>query len=456
MSLSNFYNYVAYIIFLFLLISCTKEKNGEDEKNKNIAVKENKDGLYDVAELNKLKKYTSLKEALQNPESVFRLDLKKQNLLEFPKEILRFNNLQELDLGNNSIDSLPSELNQLKKLQILSISKNKFRNIPGIIFQIGHLKDLDVSGLMMNDFPEDLAKLKELTKITADGCGFQKFPLGLCKIKTLERINLNRNQIKNIPKEIAQITALQSLKITENRIDSISGDIANLKELKTLDLSNNLLKVLPVEINQLGKLRSLILDDNQFVRINSAITELKLLQVLSLENNKIQSLPEDMFEKFTNLTSLNIKNNPLKKFPGSIVNYKTTISIDVSKNTEMDLSEFFKLLSKSDAVHTLIMAPFKHKSEQVTIPEEMNQLNNLKSLKISNNQFANPNNVLSLLSTLTALEELDLSNCNIYISKDFEKLKNLKKLILSKNTPETSRKELASILPDTKINYEGI
>src|SRR5688572_12687521 len=45
-----------------------------------------------------LDEYTSLEEALKEPEKVKRLSLKRKGLKEFPKDIYKFKNLVELDL----------------------------------------------------------------------------------------------------------------------------------------------------------------------------------------------------------------------------------------------------------------------------------------------------------------------------------------------------------------------
>ena len=54
--------------------------------------------------------YSSLEEALKNPKNVYRLNLKRKKLTEFPKEILELTNLWELNLSRNKIYELPKEI----------------------------------------------------------------------------------------------------------------------------------------------------------------------------------------------------------------------------------------------------------------------------------------------------------------------------------------------------------
>lgn len=52
--------------------------------------------------------YTSLEEAKQHPELVYKLDLHKSKLTELPEEIMQFTNLTYLDLSKNKLSELPA------------------------------------------------------------------------------------------------------------------------------------------------------------------------------------------------------------------------------------------------------------------------------------------------------------------------------------------------------------
>ena len=66
--------------------------------------------------------YTSIDDALKNPENVYRLNLEGQDLTVFPKTIGILKNLVELDLDGNILAEIPDEIGQLKNLEILSCS----------------------------------------------------------------------------------------------------------------------------------------------------------------------------------------------------------------------------------------------------------------------------------------------------------------------------------------------
>src|SRR4051812_5160034 len=95
--------------------------------------------LLDSLTLDTLTAYTSIEEAMKNPDKVIKLELRRQKLKVFPKEIANFKNIQYLDLSKNSIDELPEEIGVLTNLQYFIISKNKLGGFPK---EIGKLVNL--------------------------------------------------------------------------------------------------------------------------------------------------------------------------------------------------------------------------------------------------------------------------------------------------------------------------
>ena len=88
--------------------------------------------------------FYSLEEALEHPEKVKRLILKRKKIETIPKEILQLHNLEELDLTGNRLSSLPDEIQGLKKLKKLNLSRNRFHEFPGILVSMYWLQYLDL------------------------------------------------------------------------------------------------------------------------------------------------------------------------------------------------------------------------------------------------------------------------------------------------------------------------
>ncbi len=135
--------------------------------------------------------YTSVNEALKNPEKVYRLDLSKKKLRTIPKGVFSLYNLQELTLAKNKLQKIPKEIGDLTNLQKLNVSKNK-----------------------ITEFPATLGNLTNLVELIA-----------------------NRNEIYKLPPEIGNLINLEFLDLWSNEIDVFPEEISKLENtLKKLDL----------------------------------------------------------------------------------------------------------------------------------------------------------------------------------------------------------------------------
>ena len=146
--------------------------------------------LLDSTALSASPVYTTLEEALKNPDTVYRLDLKRNKLKTFPKEILQLKNLQELNLSKNQMIELSEELGELINLQVLDISSNKLQSLPASI-----------------------GKLRNLIKISA-----------------------GRNEIIAIPPQIGTLENLEVLDLWDNNLSEFPDEMSNLKKLRWMDL----------------------------------------------------------------------------------------------------------------------------------------------------------------------------------------------------------------------------
>ncbi|EAY30768.1 leucine-rich repeat containing protein [Microscilla marina ATCC 23134] len=139
--------------------------------------------------------YTSMKEALKNPEKVIKLDLRKQKLRKFPKNIIKCKNIEELNLSDNFIDSLPKEISKLTKLKKLHLSNNRLVHIS---FEINLLDKLIFLNLGKNHL--------------------RKFPIGLCNMTKLEELYLWENYFKTIPTSIRSMRGIRYIDLSKNPI----------------------------------------------------------------------------------------------------------------------------------------------------------------------------------------------------------------------------------------------
>lgn len=147
--------------------------------------------LLDSAALSNAREYKSLKEALEKPSEVYRLNLQKKKLTKFPMEILKLVNLNELNLSHNKIVKIPPEIAELEYLQRINLSKN------------------------------------ELTSI----------PTEIASLKNVEVLILNRNNIQTLPLAMGKMYSLKVLDIWGTEIDELPYEISGLKHtLQKLDM----------------------------------------------------------------------------------------------------------------------------------------------------------------------------------------------------------------------------
>jgi len=154
--------------------------------------------LLDSTELANATLYRSLEEALINPDSVFKLTLKRKKLVEVPFDIFKFKNLQELDLSKNKLTVLPREIGTLSNLEYLNVCKNKLTNVPSEIGQLKNLKKLLLFQNEITHLPEEIGGLQ-----------------------SLEFLDLWGNELISLPEELAQ---LERLAVIDLRVIEISDE----------------------------------------------------------------------------------------------------------------------------------------------------------------------------------------------------------------------------------------
>lgn len=135
--------------------------------------------LLDSLSLDTLTACTSIHDAIKDTTNILKLDLSKQKLSEFPKEIRKLSNLQYLDLSKNKITEIPAWIGELKDLQYLILSKTKIDSLPPEFGDLIHLKYLIMNRCELQTIPHTIGKLTELRGIDLWGDNISSFPYEL-------------------------------------------------------------------------------------------------------------------------------------------------------------------------------------------------------------------------------------------------------------------------------------
>ena len=105
--------------------------------------------------------YTSLEEALQNPEKVYRLKLKiKADSL--PEEMFQLHNLQEFTAARCKLNVLNQSIGKLTNLEYLNVMGNHLIRLPETLGNLVNLKTLVICRNLIESLPESIGNLKKL------------------------------------------------------------------------------------------------------------------------------------------------------------------------------------------------------------------------------------------------------------------------------------------------------
>lgn len=146
--------------------------------------------------------FTSMEDALEKPESVYKLRLKGK-LDSLPADIVKLTNLNSLDISKNRFSELPEYVTKLKHLQEINISKNNFEIFPSQICRLPNLKWLIINKNYIGGFPACIGNLNKLEYIDAWSNNLSVFPnemkdLANLKEMDLRVINLNEDQQRRL------------------------------------------------------------------------------------------------------------------------------------------------------------------------------------------------------------------------------------------------------------------
>jgi internalin A len=120
-------------------------------------------------EKEQLKTFKSIKEAMENPDSVQALFLNYTNLTEIPQEIEKFKNLIVLGFGVNNIKEIPDFIFNLTKLQELGLSHNQISKIPEEISRLKNLTSFKCWNNNISEVPDALLNLPNIKAIELKG-----------------------------------------------------------------------------------------------------------------------------------------------------------------------------------------------------------------------------------------------------------------------------------------------
>ncbi|XP_052840955.1 uncharacterized protein LOC128255401 isoform X2 [Drosophila gunungcola] len=366
------------------------------------------------------------------------LDLSGNKFAEFPTQYADIDSLLYLDLSNNHISAIGSKtLIGFTSLRTLLLANNSIGSwealSPNEAFKFApNLKRLGLNGNILGGFGNgesfELLSSQSLTELDLSSCEITT--LGgdqlVNQLPSLERLNLANNKL-------AQIAALPSrtlraLDLSNCSIQELSGIFLDaMQNLEALNLSRNtqlqfgslskdpvlsfMLRRLDVsfcnldaiELSGLPQLTELRLRGNLLMVVDaSTFANNTMLEVLDLSENVLRLIGQDAFASLKRLKVLSLAFNEIARLDRNVIrNNDVLVELNLSRNV---LQKLTKLVSNS--VRTINMSWCEITSIESTA---LSSLSAIQKLDLSNNLISD---IPSFMRSET-LQQLNLANCRL-------------------------------------------
>lgn len=119
---------VAYVLSINKNAQTTTPK----ETSQKTVQQNNKEAVAPAVAKVVCRRFTSLEEALKNPDIACQLDLSGKKLTEVPENIYKLGKLNEIDLSNNQLTSIPQKLIDMPTIISINLKNNNISSVTGI------------------------------------------------------------------------------------------------------------------------------------------------------------------------------------------------------------------------------------------------------------------------------------------------------------------------------------
>ncbi|XP_026992776.2 malignant fibrous histiocytoma-amplified sequence 1 homolog isoform X1 [Tachysurus fulvidraco] len=164
------------------------------------------------------------------------LNLCRNELVEFPKEISELRQLVRLYLNQNKIKSIPENIFPLlKNLEFLKISTNKLSQIPSDMNKCEKLNFLNLSNNCLRDV-QPLVGLGHLRELYMENNHLTELPQALFQSESLEKLKVNNNPLRKPPEAIC----LGGLKDIQSYFEMLETSSFTIRTIKTMFLGSSM------------------------------------------------------------------------------------------------------------------------------------------------------------------------------------------------------------------------
>ncbi|XP_078663043.1 uncharacterized protein LOC144906547 [Branchiostoma floridae x Branchiostoma belcheri] len=218
------------------------------------------------------------------------------------------------------------------------------------------------------------------------------------------KLDLSNQSLTSIPEEVFDLTDLEILIVSNNRLTVIPEAIGRLQKLQWLDVEHNMVTTLPRSVCSLSNLEVLIVSYNSLYSLppDAEFAKMKKLTQLYIHDNHLTEVPPGVCT-LSNLEVLTVGKNPIRSLPDDITRLTRLKSLDI---VSCLFSEFPRQVLKVKLLEKLFAGQYKGRMFH-ELPDELEQLQHLWYLSLSNNALRT---LPSTLSSLHNVREVYLRN----------------------------------------------
>lgn len=138
--------------------------------------------------------YTSVEEAMKNPEDVFILRLKVKRG-EIPPQIYDLPYLHILEMKRGKIIGLPEDFKRLENLISVDLTRNELESFPPVLLEMPQLEVLRMGKNPINRVPEEITSMTGLQVLDLWSTQVQQLPVIIGEMQSLREVDLRMIEI---------------------------------------------------------------------------------------------------------------------------------------------------------------------------------------------------------------------------------------------------------------------
>lgn len=138
--------------------------------------------------------YSSMEEALENPEEVYVLHLKVKKG-KIPERLFELPYLHVLEMKRGRITELPAPFSKLNNLVRLDLTNNRLTYFPSVLLEMPQLEQLHLGKNEIQRIPEGIKRMENLRLLDIWSTQVPRLPLALAEMKSLEEVDMRMIEI---------------------------------------------------------------------------------------------------------------------------------------------------------------------------------------------------------------------------------------------------------------------